>query len=78
MRKKRNLVLISLLLATVMVGCEEAANFTRGFIDGADAGSSGYSLIGSSSSSSSCSSACSSRGYKYYRYNSSTNLCYCK
>ncbi len=78
MKRKLLLMGISFSLVFLMTGCYEAASFSRGFIDGYDAANNGYTLIGGSTSSSACSSACLSRGYKYYRYNSSTELCYCK
>lgn len=78
MKRKLCLFGAAALLSVLIVSCAEMANFSKGFLDGYDAGSQGYSLLGNSSSASSCASACQARGYKYYRYNSSTELCYCK
>lgn len=78
MKRKLGLLAVSSVLSVLMVGCMEAANFSRGFLDGYDASSNGFTLIGSSTSQSSCSRACEARGYSYYRYNPNTELCYCK
>ncbi len=79
MKKKLLLLGLSITFSALMIGCMEALDFTRGFADGIDAGSNGFTLIGNSTSESSCKSACESRGYRnQYRFNYYTGLCYCK
>lgn len=78
MKRKLFIFGTSITLSLLMIGCMEAADFSRGFLDGYDATSNGYTLIGGSTGQSACASACKARGYNYYRYNFDTELCYCK
>ena len=78
MKRKIALTFIGLFLIVFFVGCAELAAFGNGYLDGSDAAKNGYTLLGHSSSESSCSESCANRGYKLYRYNYNTELCYCK
>lgn len=78
MKRKLCLFGISAALAVLMVGCEEARAFARGYNEGSSARESGYTWVCTSSSSSDCASACKSKGYSYYLYSAESTSCYCK
>lgn len=74
MKRKLCLFGAAALLSVVMVSCMEMASF----LDGAQAGYNGYTVVGTAGSEKTCASMCQRKGYDYYRYNPGNNVCYCK
>ena len=70
--RKLLLLLVAFSFIALLSSCSDD------FWDGYEAGSDGYTYIGTYTSIKACKTACDDYGYNFYRFNSELNNCYCK
>lgn len=57
---------------------EDLRGFADAYFDAEDARANGFTYVGTAKSQSKCENMCADRDYSMYRYNPTTNSCYCK